>query len=95
MFFGTCFTGSSSFFLGKSTYYSDILHDVSVTIPKCYKDVYINSFFPRTARLLNLLPIESFPLTYDHRGFKSRIYRRVLNVGFFKQISCMHGVNPN
>ena len=34
---------------GRSTCYSDRLHDFSVTIPRCYKDV--NSFFPRTARL--------------------------------------------
>ena len=53
--------------------YSDRLHDFSVTIPRCYKDVYVNSFFPRTARLWNSLPIECFPLTYDLSGFKSRI----------------------
>ena len=35
---------------GRSTRYSDKLHDFSVTIPKCYKDVYINGFFPRTAK---------------------------------------------
>ena len=35
---------------GWSTRYSDSLHDFSVTIPRCYKDVYVNSFFPRTAR---------------------------------------------
>ena len=40
-----------------------------VTIPRCYKDVYVNSFFPRTARLWNSLPIECFPLTYDLNGF--------------------------
>ena len=34
----------------RSTCYSDRLHDFSVTIPRCYKDLYINSFFPRTAR---------------------------------------------
>ena len=28
-----------------------------------YKDVYLNSFFPRTAKLWNSLPIECFPLT--------------------------------
>ena len=39
---------------GRSTRYSDRLHDFSVTIPRCYKDVYVNSFFPRTARLWNL-----------------------------------------
>ena len=48
---------------GRSTRYSDRLHDFSVTIPRCYKDVYVNSFFPRTARLWNSLPIECFPLT--------------------------------
>ena len=36
---------------GRSTRYSDRLHDFSVTIPRCYKDVYVNSFFPRTSRL--------------------------------------------
>ena len=34
---------------GRSTRYSDRLHDFSVTIPRCYKDVYVNSFFPRAA----------------------------------------------
>ena len=33
--------------LGRSTRYSDRLHYFSVTIPRCYKDVYVNSFFPR------------------------------------------------
>ena len=56
---------------GRSTRYSDRLHDFSVTIPRCYKDVYVNSFFPRTAKLWNSLPIECFPLTYNLSGFKS------------------------
>ena len=30
--------------------YSDRLHDFSVTTPRCYKDVYVNSFFPCTAK---------------------------------------------
>ena len=55
---------------GISTRYFDKLHDFSVTIPRCYKDVYVNSFFPRTARLWNSLPIECFPWTYDLSGFK-------------------------
>ena len=50
---------------GRSTLYSDRLHNFSVTIPRCYKDVYVNSFFPRIAKLWNFLPIECFPLTYD------------------------------
>ena len=68
---------------GRSTRYSDRLHDFSVTIPRCYKDVYVNSFFPCTARLWNSLPIECFPLTYDLSGFKSRINRYLLTVGSF------------
>ena len=54
-----------------------------VTIPRCYKDVYVNSFFPRTGRLWNSLPIECFPLTFDLSGFKSRINRYLLTVGSF------------
>ena len=71
---------------GRSTRYSDRLHDFSVTIPKCYKDVYVNSFFHRTARLWNSLPIKCFPLTYDLTGFKSRINRisrHLLTAGSF------------
>ena len=54
----------------RSTRYSDRWHDFSVTIPRCYKDAYVNSSFPRTARLWNSLPIECFPLTSDLSGFK-------------------------
>ena len=36
---------------GRSTRYSDKLNGFSVTIPRCYKDVYVHSFFPRTAKL--------------------------------------------
>ena len=68
---------------GRSTHYSDRLHDFSVTIPRCYKDVYVNSFFPCIAKLWNSLPIECFLLTYDLSGFKSRINRHLLTVGFF------------
>ena len=68
---------------GRSTRYSDGLHDFSVTIPRCYKDVYENSFFPRTAKLWNSLPIECFPFTYDLSGFKFRINRHLLTVVSF------------
>ena len=69
---------------GRSTRYCDRLHDFSVTIARCYKDVYVNSFFPRTARLWNSLPLECFPLTYDLSGFKSRINRHLLTAGSFQ-----------
>ena len=65
------------------TRYSYRLHDFSVTIPRCYNDVYVNSFFPHTARLWNSLPIECSPLTYDLNGFMSRINGHLLTVGSF------------
>ena len=65
----------------RSTRYSDRLH--LITIPRCYKDVYVNSFFPRTARLWNSLPIKCFSLAYDICGFKSRINRYLLTIGSF------------
>ena len=66
---------------GKSTCYSDRLYDFPVIIPGCYKDLYVNSFFLRTARLWNSLPIKCSPMTYDLSGFKSRINRQILSVG--------------
>ena len=68
---------------GRSTRCSDRLHDFSVTILRCYKDVYVNSFFPCTARPWNSLPIECFHLTHDLSGFKSRINRHLLTEGSF------------
>ena len=68
---------------GRSTRYSDRLHHFSVIIPRCYKDIYVNSFCPRTARFWNSLPLECFPLTYDLSDFKSRIHRHLLTVDFF------------
>ena len=50
-----------------------------VTIPRCCKDVYINSFFPHRDRIWNYMIAECFPLTYDLTGFKSR----VLSLSFF------------
>ena len=67
----------------RSTRYSNKLHDFSVTIPRCYKDVYRNSFFPRTARLWNSLPIERFSLTCNLSDFKYKINWRLLTVGSF------------
>ena len=55
-----------------------------VTIHRCYKDLNVNSFFHRTARLWNFLPIECFRLTYDINGFKSRINRHLLMEGSFE-----------
>ena len=63
---------------GRSTHCSDRLHDFSVTIPRCYKYVYVYSFFPCMAQLWSSLPIKYFSLTYDLSDFKSRIERHLL-----------------
>ena len=68
---------------GRSTYYSYRLHNFSVIIPKCYKGVYVNRFFPHITRSWNSLSVECFPLTHDPNGFKSRIIRCFLTVGSF------------
>ena len=41
----------------------DKLRDFSATIPRRYKNVYINSFFPLRARLWNSRSVEWFALT--------------------------------
>lgn len=38
--------------------------------PWCYRNLYVNSFFPRTARFWNFLPAECFLLTYDLNSVK-------------------------
>ena len=52
-YFGRCYSELAQlvplpFSRWRSARYSDRLHDFSVTIPRYYKDVYVNSFFPRT-----------------------------------------------
>ena len=60
---------------GRFSHYSDRSHDFAVTIPRCFKDVYVNSFFLHTARPWNSLSMVCFPLKYDLNGIKSRINR--------------------
>ena len=87
-YFGRCYSELAQlvallFSQGRSTRYSDRLHDFSVIIPRCYMDVYVSSLFPRISRLWNSLPIECFPLTCNLNDFKSRINRQLLTVGYF------------
>ena len=87
-YFGRCSSELAELVLlscswGRSTHYSDRLHDFSITIPRCYIDVYVNSFFPCTNKLWNSLPIECFPFTYDLSDFKSLINIHLLTVGSF------------
>ena len=57
----------------RSTHYSNRLHDFSVTIPKCHKEVYVNNFFSPTARLGNYLSEKCYSLLYDLNGLKSAV----------------------
>ena len=54
---------------GMSSHYSNRLRDFPVTILKCYKDVFVNSFLLCNAKLKNCVPTEYFPLTYDLTGY--------------------------
>ena len=112
-FFGSCSSELVQLvalpcFWGRSTRYLDRLYDFSITIPRCCKDVYFNSFSPSTAKSRNYLPKECFSLTYDISGFNSRVNSFFLTAGFFwrdfwysfNSIPCcgcsvLHGVNQN
>ena len=66
-YFGRCSSEQAQlvplpFSRGRSTRYSGRLHDFSIIIPRCYKNVYVNSFFPRTAKLWNSYRMLSFDL---------------------------------
>ena len=50
--------------------------------PRCYMDVYVNSFFPYTAKLWNSLLAECISLTYDKKDI-------FLSLGFF-QTALLH-----
>ena len=87
MFFRTGSTGSTSLF--SREVYSLFLIDCMIFL-SLFLDVLrmsVSSFFPRKAWLWNPLPIECFPLTYNLDGFKSRINRHLLTVGFLKRFS--------
>ena len=75
---------------GRSSCYSDRLHDFSVTIPRCYKYVYVNCFFCCASRLRNSLSIEYFPLIYNLSGLKSRINRHLLTLFYLIIVSKKH-----
>ena len=62
-YFGRCSSELAQLVLfpysrGRTTHYFDRKHDFSVTIPRCYKDIYVNRLFPGTAKLWNSLPVE-------------------------------------
>ena len=79
-YFGRCLTelvqlNPLPYSWGRSTCQSDGLHILFFIIPRCYKDVYVNSFFLHTAKFCNSLPLECFPLTSDLNDCRSNINR--------------------
>ena len=54
-----------------------------ITIPRCYHNVNIKSFFHLKARLWISLPAECFSFTYDLNGFRSRVNRHLFSWGTF------------
>ena len=74
---------------GRSNRYSNRFHNFTVTIPRCYKDAYVSSFFRSTAKLQNSLPMECFPLTYNLNDFKAKINRHLYLLVLSKKISCI------
>ena len=57
------------------------LHASSVTISRCYEDVYVNTIFPHTAGLLNRLLAKCFSLTYGLDDFNSAVNRHLFSLG--------------
>ena len=85
-YFGRCFSELAQevplpFSRGRSTHYSDRLHDFLSP----FLDVTRMSMstVSRTAKPWNSLLLECFSLTYDFSGFKSRIKKHLLTVGSF------------
>ena len=60
---------------------------VFLSISRCYKDFYINSFFPCTVKLWNSQPAEYFPLTSNLNSLEliGSYYLQVLS----KHLSCL------
>ena len=63
--------GLFPYLCGRSTCFSNRLHGFSVAIPRCYEDVYANSFFSRIAGPWNYLPVECSLSTCDRNSAKS------------------------
>ena len=68
------------YFRGRPTRYSDRLYISSITIPDIIG--YLHQQF-RTAKLWSSLPAECFPLTCVLDGFKPRVDRSLLSLGYF------------
>ena len=59
------------------------MHNFSTTVPRCCKDFYASSFFPRTAIFWSSFLGKFSPLTSNVNAFKSRVHW-YLSLDFFK-----------
>ena len=81
---------------GRSCRYSNRMHDFSV-IPRCYKNLYVNSIFSHIASLWNSLPATSFPSIYDLNVFMSTVNRHIFRLflnNFLKSFSLFSSSYP-
>ena len=62
----------------RSTRLCSASHPYQVVIPRCRTETFAATFFPRTAKLWNSLPLSVFPLTYNLTLFKHRISKFLL-----------------
>ena len=59
-----------------------ILISSMIFLPRCYKVVYANSFFPHTARIRHYFLAQCFVGTYDDlNGLKSKVNRHLVALG--------------
>ena len=57
----------------RSTRLASCSHPYQVSTPRCRTLSHSSSFFPRTAKLWNSLPLSTFPLSYNLNSFKIRV----------------------
>ena len=77
---------------GRSTRYSDRLHNFSVTFPRSYKMSMSTVYFlVQLDQALEFSAYKCFPLSNDLNGFKPRINRHIT----CSCCSASHDVNPN
>ena len=66
--------------LSRSTRLAHRQHHFVVSIPIYCKEIYANSFFSRTAKLWNSLPVDCFLLTYNLNHFTRNVSRNIASL---------------
>ena len=63
------------------------MHDFSVAIHRCCKDIHVDRLFPPTDSLWDFLPVECFPLTYNLNVLASRVNKHPASLVNLYQLS--------